>query len=138
MSLTVLNAEQSIVELDEGDSSSVTACFSANLSESLNRDAVFVLNFLPISTASFGADFLPNTTIVLVPATATGEFITCINFEIVGDDVFEGDEAIVYTIFPQVILDSVMFPGNLSLLTINILDNDDLPGNVCILSTAKF
>lgn len=130
MSLTVLNAEQSVVELDAEDSSSTIACFTASMSEPLNRDAIFDLDFMPFSTARFGTDFLPNTTIVLVPASITGEFTSCINFEIIGDDLFEGEETIVFEIFHRVSLDLVIFPGNLSFLSVNILDNEDLPGMI--------
>ena len=124
VSLFILNPEQIVEEADLGDTSTVISCFSANLSQPLNRVASFQLILSGQSTASFGFDFVINTTSIVVPGNFVGEFVTCVNFTIFGDIMFESNETIVYDVQTEVSIDEVLFPGT---IRVDILDND-IPG----------
>ena len=119
-----MNPEQSIPEADFGDTSTVISCVGANLSQPLNRDASFQLILSGLSTALIGLDFDINTTSIIVPGNFVGQFTVCVAFTIFGDNLFEGNETIVYEIQAQeTMLDAVLLPGT---IRVDILDDDDI------------
>ena len=125
ISLVILNPEQSVMEAGLGNVTSVTSCFSVNLSQPLIRGALFELDLLGQSTAEPGFDFIINSSLIFVPGDFIGVFFTCINFTIFGDLLLEGNETIVYDIVPRVDVDTVAVPG---VIRIDILDNDNSGG----------
>ena len=94
------------------------------MEETLNRNAVYQLVQSISTTATNGLDFFIPTTSLTVPGDFVGEFVTCINFTIIGDNIFEGNETIVFDVVPQFVVDTVQFPENMSSVIVNILDND--------------
>ena len=137
VSLVAVDAELSVTEPDPGDSSSITQCFTADLIEPLDSDAFIPLILSTASTtATQGTDFLLNTSVLILPANFTGEFITCVEFEVFSDEIAEGNESIVFEASSQVT----------SSFVINILDNEDIGKyNICmqrfyfiLLSTYKY
>lgn len=136
VSLTVVSADESIVESDLGESSTVTTCFRTNLSQPLNRDASFQLILSNPTTATLGLDFLLANNFIIIPGDFIGEFTQCVDFEIIGDNFFEGNETVVYEIEAQSVIDTVLFPGNATSITINILDNDGMLLH-CLCTIAK-
>ena len=124
VSLVVVDAELSVTEPDPGDSSSITQCFTADLIEPLDSDAFIPLILSTASTtATQSADFLLNTSVLILPANFTGEFITCVEFEVFSDEIAEGNETIVFEASSQVT----------SSFVINILDNEDIGTyNICM------
>ena len=94
------------------------------MEEPLNRNAVYQLIQSISTTATNGLDFFVSTGSLTVPGDFVGEFVTCINFTIIGDNIFEENETIVFDVVPQFVIDTVQFPENMSSLIVNILDND--------------
>ena len=117
VSLVAVDAELSVTEPDPGDSSSITQCFTADLIEPLDSVAFFPLILSTASTtATQGADFLLNTSVLTLPSNFTGQFITCVEFEVFSDEIAEGNETIVFEASSQVT----------SSFVVNILDNGDM------------
>ena len=124
VTLVALNPEQSVPEEDLGNSTTAASCFEASLEQPLNRIAVFLLIQSISSTATNGLDFFPVAPVITVPGDFVGEFVTCANFTIIGDNLIEDNETIVFDVVPQVAIDRVQFPENTSSVIVNILDND--------------
>lgn len=123
VSLFIQDPEQRVVEGDFGDSSELISCLRANLSQPLNRDALFFLVQADSNTAMNFIDFEAAGLSIIVPGDFSGEFIACVSFLIIGDNLFEGNETILFEVLPQVAVDSVMFPGN---IRVDILDDDGM------------
>lgn len=122
-------AEFNITELDEGENITVTVCFSAIVSEVLNRDAVFEFvdtSNESVAIASLYSDFIYGFSprLLTVPRNFTGLFQRCLDFIVLGDDLIEFDEVIALVVQPLNGIDSVVYPLNSESLRINIFDND--------------
>ena len=116
MSVVAMDAEQSVTELDQGNSSLIPVCFTVGVTQPLDSDTVIQLVPSAVSTAILGLDFLLNTSFIIVPANFSGEFITCVDVEIIGDNLVEGNERISYD----------LSSGVTDAFLINILDNDEI------------
>ena len=125
--LTVLTAETNVTEPDVGQNTTVTGCFSANLTQPLMMNHSFEFVLSANSTARFGVDFLPNISSVLtIPANFSRSlFSACVDITIFGDNIPEiNPEVVVYTIRPLALQDSVVYPLGANSLVINIFDSD--------------
>jgi hypothetical protein len=109
-----------VTEPDDGMNATVSSCFQANITRSRRRAAVFGLTFLNFSTAYSGSDFIvdhsPN---FVIPAGFSGLFMECVNISIIGDNIFEENEVIEYTITPISNGPSVNFSGPLRVIIFN-------------------
>ena len=78
------------------------------------------------TTSMIGVEFYLNMTVpnVTIPIGFTGIFMQCIDIVIIGDNMVEENEVIVYGIVSFSEQDVVRFPGNADSLVINIQDND--------------
>ena len=126
--LTVLTAEVNVTEPDAGQTTTVTGCFSANLTQPRMMDHSFEFVLSSLSTASPGLDFFPNLSspLLTIPASFTGSvYATCLDVLILGDNTPEvSPEVAVYTLRPLAPQDSVVYPLGRNSLVINIFDND--------------
>ena len=115
-----------VTEADSGNSSLVTSCYNATIDQQLTEDIILVLSVSNTTTASISTDIYPNlTSYIIIPANFSGIFRTCINYTIIGDDVVEYDERVVFDLRTSSEHDLVIkFPGNATNLVINIIDND--------------
>ncbi len=127
MPLFVLQDEINIFEPDAGDNSTVTACFSADISLPITSDAIFDFSISPISTADefndyiiLGGPFFFSPSLV-IPSGFNGSFFTCIDALILGDNELEGIEVAVFEVQPRSPRDLVIFPLG-STLRITIFD----------------
>ena len=124
---TVLTAEINVTEPDVGQTTTVTGCFSASLTQPRMMSHFFEFVLSPDSTASLGADFFPNiSSILTIPASFNESlFSACVDFIILGDNIPENSpEVAVYTIRPLALPDSVVYSQGRDSLVINIFDND--------------
>ena len=125
LTLVVSQNETDVTELDTGYISVVTVCFYANVSASRRNDAVFELILDNMTTATLDEDFTNNNTLyITIPYGFYGNFSECADLVIVGDDVYEENEIIVYTISPQAEQDSVEYEFGMDSLTVTIIDDD--------------
>ena len=78
------------------------------------------------TTSTIGAEFYLNMTVpdVTIPIGFSGIFMQCIDIVVIGDNVVEENEVIVYGIVSFSEQDVVRFPGNADSLVINIQDDD--------------
>lgn len=120
--------EISVVELDSGNSTNVSACVTAYVNEPFHRDAaIFQYLFSSNSTATLVTDFgNPNFTAeyAVVPAGFSGEYRSCVSITVFGDDTIEDDETVVYELRQLSELDRLVFATNRTAVTIHILNND--------------
>ena len=126
LTLVVLQYEMYVTELDSGYDSVVTVCFNATVSEQRRREAVFELVLDNTTTATLDYDFFPNNTdlFITIPSGFYGNFSDCVDLVIVGDNLVEDDELVVYDLVPLSDKDYVMFPGGLDSISVTIIDND--------------
>ena len=119
------NPDITVLELDVGQNYGVVStCFQATVLQPLDREAIFGLFIANLTTtASSGYDFYPNISVpdVIIPIGFSGDFFGCIDIIIVGDDVAEDDELVVYDVRPFSENDRVLSPER---VTIRIIDND--------------
>lgn len=121
--------QDSIVNVMEpvlGESVTAAVCFTATLNTSINRDAIFDIFPSSPSNASLNIDFFLNASNPLtIRAGFNGMFMQCINFTVIGDNIFEGPEVASYEIRPRSLFDQVVFPPDvqLNLIMLNIMDN---------------
>ena len=103
----------------------VRACFTAYINQPLDREVAFEFVVSPLTTATFGVDFLPvlDSTFLIIPRNFSGFFDQCVPIEIYGDDEVEGTEVIAYDLVPLSDLDSVVFPPGRN-LTLRIIDRE--------------
>ena len=115
-----------VTEGGRGQETAASVCFRAVLPRPLTRPAIFTLIDSNASTATSGIEFYPNITIpdVVIPTNFSGEFLTCIDIVIVGDDVVEDAERVVYGVQPTVGQGTVVFPPNTDSIVINIWDDE--------------
>ena len=78
------------------------------------------------TTSMIGAEFYLNMTVpdVIIPIGFSGIFMQCIDIVVIGDNMVEENEVIVYGIVSFSEQDVVRFPGNADSLVINIQDDD--------------
>ena len=114
-----------------GNVTNLVICFLADVSQALDRDAVFQFELSNFSTAIFGVDYLPNinSKFLTIPATFSGTFMHCITFAVFGDLEEEDFEAILYQLTALSELDTVDTPS----LTIVIVDSFGIA--VCVRMT---
>ena len=131
MSLVVLQSQLTVLEPNAGDVATVTACFSAEISTSLDRDAIFDFNVSLNSTAEVFIDYFIlgglsffNLSLI-IPAGFSGSFSTCIDVIILGDGEPETSEMAAFEITPRLECDQVLFPPDSpNLLILTIFDAD--------------
>ena len=129
--MTVLTAELNVTEPDIGQSTTVTGCFSVNLTQPRTMNHSFELFVLsPNSTASLGSDFFPSLPFLTIPAADFNEsvYTTCVDIIIVfGDSLAEvspGYEVVVYAIRPLAPQDGVVYPQDRDSVVIYIYEGD--------------
>lgn len=120
--LSVLTPEVSVTEPDSGESTLVTGCFSANLTQPQIMNHMFELRVSPNSTADIGSDYYFNTSsqFLTVPA-GVSMYTTCVDVTVIGDYVAEVTELIIVTVVPLLPHDSVAYPQDVRIF---IFDND--------------
>ena len=57
MTITIYDSEKLVIEPDEGENTTVTICYTVDVTSTLERDAVFDLVLSPASTANISIDF---------------------------------------------------------------------------------
>lgn len=125
MTLTVDQTIITVIEPDEGVNSTVTLCFTAQVDGVLTREALFRFNlqghYYP-NRASLGIDFYPNISSenLTVPAGVSGFYQMCVDIIIIGDNVTESEERIMYDVYSFSPFDRTNVPT----ITIYIIDND--------------
>lgn len=127
VTLEVLTSEVNITESDDGEEIVVRTCFRANLPQPLNREVIFGLIESNSSTSTRGAEYYPNITIpdIIIPRGFRGEFRECIDIVVIGDNLVEDDEIIVYDVVSlSGRRDVVAYPQNMDSIVINVSDND--------------
>ena len=125
--LEVLNSEENITEGDRGQETAVSFCFRAVIQQPLINVVIFeLIESNNDTTSTIGAEFYLNVTLpdVIIPLGFSGIFMQCIDIVVIGDDVVEENEVIVYGIVSFSGRDVVRFPGNVDSLVINIQDDD--------------
>ena len=125
--LMVQTAEINVTEPDGGQFTTVRGCFTANLTQPRAMDHLFQFVLSPSSTAG-QLDFYPNVSspILTIPANVTNsQYTTCVDIVIIGDNVAEPPEFVIYTIAVLSPEDSVVYPPGFDSLIINIFDNDN-------------
>jgi hypothetical protein len=111
--------------MNEGESDMVHVCFSSLLNQTLNRDAVFQLTPSNQTTASLETDFtLDNSSNITLSAGSSGETTSCIQLTIIGDNLVENNEVIVYDVIAIDGMDHVKFPNDTKSLMVEVLDNE--------------
>lgn len=126
VTLDVLTPMVSVLEMNVGEQDMVHVCFmiSSQLNQTLNRDATFQFAVSNLTTARLESDFIfTNSSSFTLPAGSSGD-TTCIKFTIIGDNLVENDEVIVYDVLALDKLDQVAFPNDTESLRIEVLDND--------------
>ena len=131
MTLVVTQSEFDVIEGDEGTTSVVTVMVSATLSLPQPRPILYELIISGSTTASPDEYSLTNP-LVIIPANYTGTFTASIDINIVGDDMIESNETVVYDVLPLAPGDMVDFaqPDGSTAITINIIDNDGKYPNI--------
>ena len=132
VTLNVLNPMVNVTEYDLGDYSIARVCFTAELNESLLRDAVFDII---ISSRSTVVNYNISSPQLVIPSHFTGQFNMCVAFTFFGNDRIDGNRTLLYNIRPQSPLDSVYIPSshNGTYLVVTVIDDEE--GGVCIIST---
>ena len=101
-----------------------TACFTSDITQPLNRDAIFEISLSNVTTASIQLDFDPEFDFhfLTIQTGFNGLYEMCVNISILEDDerIIEVDETIVYDVIPLSELDRVNFPRNLSSIKVVI------------------
>ena len=122
----VETAEFNVTEPDAGMGESVQICFTTYLNETLGRSALFLLVESNSSTITFDEDITTDaeSDLLMVPAGTSGDFRTCLNLTVVGDDMEEMDEVLVLDVAALSPQDSVVFPEGFDTLTVNVFNND--------------
>ena len=123
VTLRVVEAELNVTELDDGEITNVSVCFTAMINPGLNREVVFELVLSNSSTATINDDFYLPQQNITIPYYDT-YYNSCIYFLIIGDMEYEENEDIVYTINPLAPQDNVMYGNESDSLVITILDDD--------------
>ncbi len=102
-----------ITELDTGETTIVTTCFTARLSQPTTREVRFPLILSNMTTADGRMDFfMLSPPDVVIPFNSSGNFQSCLDIvQIFGDDFVENDEVIVYEVLSSS-SDRVLFPVN--------------------------
>ena len=139
--VTVNDPVINVTELDNGVNDEVSSCISTNITQTLERDVVFNLEFNEArSTAQLDNDFSFTPSSVTIPSGSLGYITMCFNTTITGDDVVEDDERIVYNLVALYDLDTVFFPVDPMYLIVNIVDNDgkDTQINISFVMWASF
>ena len=124
--LTVLTPKANVTEPDAGNITSVQACYNVSIDQPLNEDAIFTFMASPYSTATQDLDYyvdLPSLNLTIY-AGNEAPFTTCFDIIIIGDNMVEDDENLVYNLVPLSEQDSVVFPEGFENLTLLIIDND--------------
>ena len=129
----VLQPVADVLEPDSGENTTVTGCFSAEISPRLERDAIFNFFTLFSSTALEFVDYVVeggnffNGSSLIIPSDFFGSFFTCISLVILGDDEVESVEEAIFALDASSPCDRVSFPDDLpntGALVIRIFDND--------------
>ena len=105
----------------------MSLCFRAVIPQPLIYVAMFrLIESNNDTTSMIGVEFYPNVTVpdVIIPIGFSGIFMQCIDIVVIGDNVVEENEVIVYGIVSFSEQDVVRFPGNANSLVINIQDDD--------------
>ena len=125
VTLFVQTAEFNVLEPELDQSVVVTECFIANITQMRSIDNVFEFILLNSSTATSGLDYFVNRSspFITIPATFTGIYSECVDIEIFGDNITEGDELIEYSLQPLSSEDSVQYPPGSNSIRIFIFDN---------------
>ena len=87
---------------------------------------MFELALNDTTTATLDYDFLLRRSYPDITITAGfyGNFSECADLVVIGDDVYEENETIVYTITPQAEQDSVEYESGMDSLAVTIIDDD--------------
>ena len=101
----------------------ITSCFQANMTEMRRRAVRFGFDLLHSSTTTQMSDFFLyySDSDFYIPVRFYGIFRVCVIATIVGDDVIEGDEVILYEVVP---LSEGVSVEPSAPFRIEILDND--------------
>ena len=127
LTLEVLNSEKNIIEGARGQESAVSFCFRSEIPQPLMNIVTFGLIVSNNDTTStIGVEFYPNVTVTdfIIPIGFSGIFMQCIDIVVVGDNMVEENEVIVYDIVSFSGRGIVRFPGNADSLVINVQDDD--------------
>ena len=99
--MVVGDPEINIIEPDAGESTLISTCFEAEVTQPRIYEAVFEVEVLNSSTATEGEDYyFVNMTdgSMTIPVGFNGTFIYCLEAEVVGDDDIEPDEFVNVTV----------------------------------------
>lgn len=123
-------ASLTIVEGDEGDRSTNHTCFTITLNQPRLRDVVFTITFnTMLSTASPGDDFYPlPENITITPDFNEEKYF--LYLVVIGDDLVEDDEDIVYDVMALAEQDSVESVDSSNSLRVTIMDDDGETSNL--------
>lgn len=121
--LYALNNTATVLEPDSGENTTVVFCFSATISQPLDRSPLFLIQPSPLSTANIFEDVVPNG-VLLIPQGFVGDYYECVTFTVYGDDEVEGDEVAIFYVLPVQQQDSVVFHLGGDAIVINITDSD--------------
>ena len=125
VTLFVQTAEFNVLEPVLGQSVVVTGCFFTNITQMRSTDDVFEFTLLNSSMATDGLDFFVNSSspFITIPATFTGIYFECVDIEIFGDNITEGNELIEYSLQPLSSEDTVQYPPGSDSIRISIFDD---------------
>ena len=118
--------EVNVVVANATEPGIVTACFTTELSQPLNRDAMFEIALSNSTTSTVEFDFLPefDSHFLVIPSNFSGVYEVCADVIVFDDVEVERDEIIVYDVTPLSELDTVEFPGNYDSIIFTIIDDD--------------
>lgn len=121
--LIVLNATFNVTEPSPGDTITVTGCFAADVTVPRTFFHTFHFEMANESTAS-NLDISTNLGFLTIPAEATGSmYITCVDFNVVGDFITEDTEVAIYMVNPFFPRDAVVYPPGSSAIVIIIVNS---------------
>ncbi len=131
VTLVVPEAEFFITEGDINVSMNVSVMVTSTLTQPQLRPILFELVLSDLTTASPEEYSLTNS-FVIIPANTVGTFSTSITITLIGDNIIEANETIVYYLRPRTVGDMVNFtlPDGSNAITINIIDNDGKSSDV--------
>lgn len=126
LTLVITTAVFYITEPDEGDRTVLSQCFEATVAQPRRNDALFEFILSNSTTALPEVDIMFSTPspILTVPAGFSGFFNVCAELTILGDDLVEDNEVVIYSVVPLSDSDVVQFPEGADSLILNIIDND--------------
>ena len=127
ITLEVLNSLENITEGGRGQETAVSFCFRSVIQQPLINVITFgLIESNNDTTSMIGVEFYPNVTVpdIVIPQGFSGIFTECIDIVVVGDNVVEENEVIVYDVVSFSGREIVRFPGSSESLVINVLDDD--------------